>query len=110
MQATAIFKTEQAGRYVRALCDHFGSQASAGEPPFEACITLGFGQCHLARREGALKLHAQAKDSAQLTQVTELMTRYVERVAFRENPQLHWRAVTDEGAQRDDPTEINTRT
>ncbi|MEM6693403.1 MAG: DUF2218 domain-containing protein [Pseudomonadota bacterium] len=106
MQAFATLKTEQASQYLRALCDHFGPQACIAKQPSRVLIALSFGRCQLAQRDGALALCAEAKDQAQLDWVVEVMTRYVERVAFRENPHLNWRAGHDSPTQ-DAPTEFN---
>ncbi|MEM1236913.1 MAG: DUF2218 domain-containing protein [Pseudomonadota bacterium] len=112
MQAFATFKTEQARRYVRTFCEHFGPQAAQTSPPFDVRISFQFGQCSLAGCDDQLELCAQAEDQAQLVRVIEIMTRYLERFAFRENPKLSWcnaPVVVSAGVSGARPTEITMR-
>lgn len=92
MQAVAIFKTEQAYRYLNAMCLHFGRKVEANCNTHDAQIVFPFGECNLAADTAQLHMTAQASDQSQLNEVVETVTRHLERFAFRENPQLDWLA------------------
>ncbi|MEM6276420.1 MAG: DUF2218 domain-containing protein [Pseudomonadota bacterium] len=101
MQAFATFKTQEARRYVDNLCTHFGPQASREEARGSACISFAFGECELAHEDGVLLMRAKADDAVQLGRLTDTMTRYLERVAFREDPRLRWRSAEEHSTKHD---------
>jgi len=90
MNATASFKTTHADRYLAALCTHFAAKVPARQTGRCGHITLPFGICDLTADDDGLAMAAKAKDALSLARVVEVMTRHVERFAFRENPHLDW--------------------
>ncbi|WP_136440692.1 DUF2218 domain-containing protein [Pacificoceanicola onchidii] len=90
MRAFAIFQTDQANRHLTTLCHHFGRKVEARCDAGRAQIVFAFGQCDLAATDQQLELSAQAEDKARLDVVVDVVTRHLERFAFRENPQLDW--------------------
>ncbi|MEM6914346.1 MAG: DUF2218 domain-containing protein [Pseudomonadota bacterium] len=90
MKAAATFKTEQGARYLSSLCNHFGRKVKATCTANDASIVFDFGRCDMVAHEGMLELIAQAPDQQGLDTVVEVMTRHLERFAFRENPHLEW--------------------
>ncbi|MEM1233982.1 MAG: DUF2218 domain-containing protein [Pseudomonadota bacterium] len=95
MQASATFKTPEARRYVDTLCAHFGPKALRSDDQAAALIRFPFGECELTPMDGALFMRAQAEDAVRLTRVTDTMTSYLERFAFRENPHLRWQIAKE---------------
>ncbi|MEM1372768.1 MAG: DUF2218 domain-containing protein [Pseudomonadota bacterium] len=104
MQAFATFKSQAAKRYKDALCAHFEPQVSRSGEGDAVCIRFAFGECELDQKDGTLELTAHAEDSVRLARVTEVMSGYLERFAFRENPRLNWRTVA---ASRSDDAPAN---
>lgn len=91
MQAVAVFKTDQAYRYLNAMCLHFGRKVEAKCNTHNAQIIFSFGICNLAADAKQLELMAQAKHQTELNELVEVVSRHLERFAFRENPHLDWR-------------------
>lgn len=90
MKASATFETDQASRYMHALCEHLGRKLDVTATALDACIAFPFGQCELAANERQLELTAHAQSESGLKDIIEIMTRHVERFAFREHPLLDW--------------------
>lgn len=90
MQAFATFKTDQAHRHADTLRHHFGAKVETTQTGSETCIFFPFGNCELVAFDKCLELRAEAKDKTQLDEVVEVITRHLERFAFRENPRLTW--------------------
>ena len=92
MQTAASFKTERAGRYLKALCHHFGRKVEAECDETKGWVQFPFGRCEMVADESALNFRAFADDQRQLAQVTRIITGHLERFAFREDPKLTWDA------------------
>lgn len=91
MNATATFPTTQAARHLAALCTHFAQKVPASFGARIGAVEFPFGRCDLEADSERLTLTASAPDRAQLDEVIEVITRHLERFAFRENPDLTWR-------------------
>ena len=90
MNATATFQTENASRHLAALCQHFARKTAASHDDHTGHVEFPFGQCTLTADSASLALTATAPDAAGLDTVMEVLTRHLERFAFRENPRLEW--------------------
>lgn len=90
MNATATFQTEQAVRHLATLCNHFARKVPVTTDAQKGHVAFPFGQCDLSAHSDSLELIATASDQKQLEQLVEIVTRHLERFAFRENPQLIW--------------------
>ena len=95
MNATATFETKHAGRYLAALCDHFSHRVSATYDDQAGHVKFPFGFCQMAASSARLALTASAQDAARLEQVIDVVTRHLDRFAFRENPNLTWHRSPD---------------
>lgn len=95
MHATAHFKTEHANRYLITLCQHFASRVEATHDDGTGHVDFPFGDCDLAVGNGGLTLSVTASDKAQLDTLIDVVTRHLERFAFRENPILDWHIASD---------------
>lgn len=94
MKAFAVLKTDQAPHHLNAMCHHFGCNVEATCNKRDAQIVFAFGRCDLTASKDRLELCAEADDQGCLDQVVEVMSRHVERFAFRENPNLEWRPAS----------------
>ncbi|MEL6413827.1 MAG: DUF2218 domain-containing protein [Pseudomonadota bacterium] len=90
MRAAATFKTEQGTRYLSSLCHHFGRKVQTTCNANNACILFDFGRCDMRANATEIELIAQAQDKQALDTVVDVMSRHLERFAFRENPHLEW--------------------
>ena len=90
MEAFADFETDRAGRYLSALCHHFGRKIEAHCLPDKGWVQFPLGRCEMTADERRLKLVVSADDEQQLDHLVDILTRHLERFAFREDPQLEW--------------------
>ncbi|MEO1557907.1 MAG: DUF2218 domain-containing protein, partial [Pseudomonadota bacterium] len=84
MHATATFQTQHATRHLAALCQHFSKRVTATLTGTSGHVAFPFGACDLAADEARLILTASASDADQLDLVIDVVTRHLERFAFRE--------------------------
>lgn len=90
MNATATFKSENAARHLAALCQHFSKKIKTTFSERIGHVAFPFGACDLTADDACLTLTASASEADQLDLVIDVVTRHLERFAFRENPQLDW--------------------
>ena len=90
MQRAASLKTERAGRYLTALCHHFGRKVEAECDETTGWVQFPFGRCEMVADDRSLELRAMADSQQELAQVTRIVTGHLERFAFREDPKLTW--------------------
>lgn len=95
MYASTIFQTEHATRHLTALCGHFAKKVTAEFTDQVGHVVFAFGACDLTADNAGLGLTAHADDPAQLTLLIDVLTRHLERFAFRENPSLEWDIYTE---------------
>jgi len=77
-----------------ALCQHFAQKVKTTFSASAAHVSFPFGACEFEADDTHLKLTAKAGSADQLDQVVDIVTRHLERFAFRENPDLDWRKAT----------------
>ncbi len=99
VHASATFQSEHAARHMTALCRHFAKKAEATCTQASGRIAFPFGTCDLATDAAQLTLTASANDPARLSQVMDVVTRHLERFAFRENPELEWKTSAQPNPQ-----------
>lgn len=102
MQSVALFKTDSAHRHLDALCRHFGRKVAVQFGADTGWVQFPFGRCDMTADANQLELIATAEDANALDLVTDVVTRHLERYAFREHPRLDWRA-----SNASDPTNPN---
>jgi hypothetical protein len=111
LSAEAVIQTEDPGRYLARLCQHASQMGQrlrhrprrhgSGEPPPEVqqaecsgtdgLIRLNWGQWTMQAVPGALRLHAEAADEADLRRIQDLLTTRLERFGRREHLTVNWR-------------------
>lgn len=99
MKTTASFETQRAGRYLKALCHHFGRKVDAACDETAGWVQFPFGRCDMTADDQRLEFSASAKDQRHLAQVTKIVTSHLERFAFREDPRLDWRTDAESSVQ-----------
>lgn len=91
MNKIATFKSDRAGRYMTALCHHFGRKVDTNCEETSGWVQFPFGRCDMVVEDQELMLTAQAEDEDRLEQVVRIVTSHLDRFAFRENPELTWK-------------------
>ncbi len=91
MQSSATFKTDGAHRYLEAICRHFDRKAETHCDAGQGWVQFSFGRCDMTADAQRLEMIASAGDAKALDDVMDVVTRHLERYAFRENPRLEWR-------------------
>ena len=95
MNATANFETENASRHLTMLCKHFSRRVPTEHNGQLGTIEFPFGCCQMSAHEHHLTFEVSASNSTERDQVVDVVTRHLERFAFRENPQLEWQLDTN---------------
>ena len=91
MIATADFKTDKAARYMKALCNHFGSKVDAKYENNRGWINFPFGRCELQADDDRLSIHVEGNDSSTLRQVKKIVSSHLKRFTQNELVSLDWR-------------------
>lgn len=91
MHKIATFRSDRAGRYMSALCHHFGRKVDTGCDDTGGWVQFSFGRCEMSVQGDELTFTVSADDQSQLDQVVEIVASHFDRFAFRENPELRWR-------------------
>lgn len=95
MHSIAHLKTRSARRYLEALCQHFGRKAEVQCDKDQGWVQFPFGRCDMKADATQLEMIASAEDADDLVLVVDIVTRHLERYAFRENPRLDWHTSND---------------
>jgi hypothetical protein len=91
LSSEAQIATAVAQRYITQLCKHFEHRLPARYWAEWGSIEFPTGTCRMEARPNLLILRAEAKDEAALGQLEEVVTRHLERFAFRARPEIAWR-------------------
>ncbi|MEO1313904.1 MAG: DUF2218 domain-containing protein [Pseudomonadota bacterium] len=94
MNKVARFETDSAQRYLETLCQHFGRKVETHCARNTGWVRFPFGRCDMTADVQQLEMVAEAKDATALDQVVDVVTRHLERYAFRENPRLEWHTTS----------------
>jgi len=97
MNAKATFETDNAERHLETLCKHFSRRVPTEHKGPLGAIEFPFGRCQMSANDGHLTFEVSAENPTQRDQVVDVMTRHLERFAFRENPQLQWQLDSNDG-------------
>ena len=82
--------TALASRYLQQLCKHFAHKLPTTYDTGQGRIEFSLGTCSLTAAPALLTLRADAEDEAALAQLEQVVTRHLERFAFREQPAVAW--------------------
>jgi hypothetical protein len=86
----AFWETGSAPRYVAQLCKHFAHKLPVTLNERDGQIVFSAGICDLLAEEAGLRMRVSAEDETSLTQLQGVVTRHLQRFAFRD--------LTEEGA------------
>ena len=80
----ARWETESARRYMAQLCKHFAHRCAVTLNEADGQIAFGTGICDLAAEAEALRMRVSSSDEAQLPVLQSVVTRHLQRFAFRD--------------------------
>ena len=86
----ARVETEMASRYLGQLCKHFAHRLPVQHDDAQGRIEFSIGICTLQAEPRVLILHAQSATDDALAQLEGVVTRHLERFAFRDKPEIAW--------------------
>jgi hypothetical protein len=92
MQAEARVATEHAGRYLVQLCKHFGHRVPARFAEGVGRVEFSDGVVDLAAEGGVLVMRVSAAEPAGVERLSGVLSRHLERFAFRESLEVVWAA------------------
>ena len=90
IHSEARVATAMAQRYMIQLCKHFEHRLAVSYTTEAGSIAFPSGTCRLEAAPDLLILRAEAQDEEQLGQLEQVVSRHLERFAFRDKPQLAW--------------------
>lgn len=90
LTATAHVATPKAGRYLKALCNHFDRKATASYHNNDGRIVFSFGTCDMQANDGILTMQVGADDQEQFERVKNVMAKHLIRFANKEALQVDW--------------------
>lgn len=71
---------------------HFGRKVEVNYTSQVGKVSFAFGRCAMKANRHQLRLTASAESEGELDLVVDVVTRHLERYAFRENPCLEWQS------------------
>jgi len=92
--ATARVSTELPRRYMTQLCKHFEHRLTVAYDETHGSIAFQAGMCRLAVEPDTLVMTVETPDEAAMPQLQDVVARHLLRFAFREPPEIVWRAAT----------------
>jgi hypothetical protein len=90
LASEARLETTVPRRYLSQLCKHFQHKLDVTLEERSGRIAFSAGVCELQAGTDLLILRAQADTAEQLHTVEDVITRHLQRFAFREPLELNW--------------------
>jgi uncharacterized protein len=94
IRAEARVATKLATRYLIQLCRHFEHRLPVVRAGEEGSIVFPAGTCRLTAQGDVLVLGALAEDDDRLVELEQVVSRHLERFAFRDKPEIAWHRLT----------------
>lgn len=93
--ATAAVTTPKAGRYLKALCNHFDRGANANyemddDGVGHGSVTFNFGECHMRSSVDVLNLRVSANSDIRFNRMKGVIDSHLVRFAQKEELQIEW--------------------
>jgi hypothetical protein len=85
--------TDRSSRYLQQQCKHFVRTAPVAQMRQQGHITFSIGSCRLEARDDMLVMAVEADDRAGLAKLEEELARHLERLAFRDPPEICWKGL-----------------
>jgi hypothetical protein len=92
MRAEARVPTEHAGRYLVQLCKHFGHRVPASFDDGAGRVEFPDGVVDFEAEGGVLVMRVSAAEPAGVERLSGVLSRHLERFAFRESLEVVWAA------------------
>ena len=90
--STLCLSTGRAEDYLAQLCAHFAKRVPVDATAARALVTLPIGICELTASATGLSARIEA-DVANIDRMEEVFGGWIERLAFREQPNIGWQRV-----------------
>lgn len=91
--STLSLNTDRARDYLQQLCNHFAKRVPVENDTDTARVILPIGTCDLAASQTAISAQILTC-SDHVDRMEEVFGGWIERFAFRENPNLTWHRAT----------------
>ncbi|MDF1790427.1 MAG: DUF2218 domain-containing protein [Thalassobaculaceae bacterium] len=91
MTATAIVRSEKAGRYLVQLCKHFAHKIPAEWTDTTGFAPFAMGNCRMTAEDGVLILVCEAETEEALGTVKYIIEDHVVRFGWKEKISVNWR-------------------
>lgn len=95
MRSVATVQTDKAGRYLKALVNHFSRKVSASYEGDQGTIAFGFGTCLLQVDSERLGIHAESDSPEDLERVEQVLGSHLIRFTQDEKLLLTWTVVRE---------------
>ncbi|TNE36453.1 MAG: DUF2218 domain-containing protein [Alphaproteobacteria bacterium] len=92
-ETISTVKTTHGSRYLQQLCKHFRHKIPADFNKQAGRIIFEEGKCDLAASENGLVMTVSATGKAEGARLQNILTRHLERFAFREDLEITWSAA-----------------
>ncbi|NJL94995.1 MAG: DUF2218 domain-containing protein [Anaerolineae bacterium] len=90
LSAQTRVETEKAGRYLKALCNHFSRKVTAAYDDQRGTVDFGFAHCEMRVEGQALVIHVQAAAPDLFERVKFVVQDHLERFAAAEGLRVLW--------------------
>ncbi len=84
LRSEAWWETGNAPRYMAQLCKHFAHKLPVTLNERDGQIVFSTGICDVLAEETGLRMRVSAEDEASLAQMQGVVTRHLQRFAFRD--------------------------
>lgn len=90
--STLLLNTEHARDYLAQFCGHFAKRVPVDTKTDRAVVTLPIGTCELMASDARISAEITA-NAADIDRMEEVLGGWIERFAFREQPNITWQRV-----------------
>ncbi|MEM7336946.1 MAG: DUF2218 domain-containing protein [Chloroflexota bacterium] len=88
--ATAVVETAKAGRYLKALCNHFDRKANASYGDTTGAVEFDFGTCNFEATDTNLLINVSAESNIMLERTKQVVADHLVRFGKRESLTVEW--------------------
>jgi hypothetical protein len=93
LKAQASVTTPKAGRYLKALCNHFNQKVTAEYTDERGIVQFGFGYCEMFAEADVLKIRIQSETEENFERVKYVVSDHLERFSGDEPLTITWEEV-----------------
>lgn len=82
--------TPRAGRYLKALCNHFNRKVTASYKGHRGMVQFGFGRCEMSADADTLSIRVEADNADNFARVKLVVADHLERFSAAEALRVLW--------------------